>query len=380
MVGTLLRGLFGAVALILSVTSGADAAKLKLTAVTASGCTTTDFVAHGQQLSLSASGLSPGATVNFEFQVGVTTMSFPSATADGSGNMTTVVTIPSDTNGSPVYPWPAGIIASSNTVPTTFHVASFDLGPPGPVVDADGDGRPDFCDNCPNHANNTQDDLDSDGLGEACDSWPQDPTNDADGDGLSESDSEAPGGGGCPSTALNDGDNDDVCDDQDNCLGRNNPSQQDSDGNGVGDACQTDESCADGKDNDGDGLTDFPQDRGCLSASDKSEKEATLECDDGKDNDADGITDFNVAPGVGDPGCGRWWGAGLTESAVCDNGLDDDGDGKYDFDGRNGRFEADPACSAFGFDSSEVVPEPSVGMGSGMAVALLCWMGCRRRF
>jgi hypothetical protein len=53
--------------------------------------------------------------------------------------------------------------------------------------------------------------------------------------------------------------------------------------------------CSDGKDNDGDGKTDFPQDRGCSSAKDPAEKDPP--CSDGKDNDEDGKTDFPQDPG-----------------------------------------------------------------------------------
>ena len=47
--------------------------------------------------------------------------------------------------------------------------------------------------------------------------------------------------------------------------------------------------CGDGIDNDGDGLTDFPDDPGCASVSSDIENP---ECDDGIDNDGDGFIDF----------------------------------------------------------------------------------------
>lgn len=49
--------------------------------------------------------------------------------------------------------------------------------------------------------------------------------------------------------------------------------------------------CMDGMDNDGDGLIDFPDDRGCLTADDIDEVDPPM-CSDGRDNDGDGLTDF----------------------------------------------------------------------------------------
>jgi len=52
--------------------------------------------------------------------------------------------------------------------------------------------------------------------------------------------------------------------------------------------------CDDGVDNDRDGLTDFPDDPGCDSATDDSEKSTAHECDDGIDNDGDGLIDYRA--------------------------------------------------------------------------------------
>lgn len=50
--------------------------------------------------------------------------------------------------------------------------------------------------------------------------------------------------------------------------------------------------CGDAIDNDADGLTDYPDDPGCLDATDDTESSPTPECSDGVDNDGDGETDF----------------------------------------------------------------------------------------
>lgn len=62
--------------------------------------------------------------------------------------------------------------------------------------------------------------------------------------------------------------------------------------------------CADGRDNDADGLVDFPADPGCGSAADNDETDpvALPACSDGIDNDGDGKIDFGAGPN-NDPGC-----------------------------------------------------------------------------
>ncbi len=50
--------------------------------------------------------------------------------------------------------------------------------------------------------------------------------------------------------------------------------------------------CNDGLDEDGDGLTDFPNDPGCSDANDTDERGAAFECDNGLDDDGDGLFDY----------------------------------------------------------------------------------------
>ena len=60
--------------------------------------------------------------------------------------------------------------------------------------------------------------------------------------------------------------------------------------------------CADGIDNDGDGLIDFPADPGCVDPADNDEVDPTplAQCADGIDNDGDGLIDFPADPGCVD--------------------------------------------------------------------------------
>jgi hypothetical protein len=65
--------------------------------------------------------------------------------------------------------------------------------------------------------------------------------------------------------------------------------------------------CADGLDNDGDGLIDFPEEPGCESELDHDEQDGCPgpgcpQCADGLDNDGDGLTDWPQDPGCGGAG------------------------------------------------------------------------------
>jgi len=104
------------------------------------------------------------------------------------------------------------------------------------------------------------------------------------------------------------------------------------------------QACQDGVDNDVDGAVDYPDDPGCSSANDPSEREASRVCDDGLDNDGDGFIDYPL-----DTGCVSLIDGSESEfEALCIDGLDNDGDGLFD-------YPNDPGCSD-GDDNDERGP------------------------
>jgi hypothetical protein len=109
--------------------------------------------------------------------------------------------------------------------------------------DADDDGVIDSEDNCPSNPNADQTDTDGDGIGDACDAFPNDPNNDVDEDGVSG--------------------------DIDNCPEVANADQTNSDTDGLGDACDEDDDndgIADGDDScplEAETVNDFQDEDGC---------------------------------------------------------------------------------------------------------------------
>jgi hypothetical protein len=130
--------------------------------------------------------------------------------------------------------------------------------------------------------------------------------------------------------------------------------------------------CADGLDNDGDGLVDATEDPGCADAADGSENDPALPCDDRLDDDGDGWTDFPRDPGCQTP---TW----VAEDPQCSDGIDNDNDGFVDWDG-GGVGSPDPHCASAS-DNREA-KNKSCGMGFELALPLgllLGVWGWRRR-
>ena len=92
--------------------------------------------------------------------------------------------------------------------------------------------------------------------------------------------------------------------------------------------------CSDSRDNDGDGLIDFPEDPGCANLESNAEDAPRKpQCSDNRDNDGDGLMDF-----PNDPGC---LAPEIDEEKddcpdgplcpMCANSVDDDASGAMDF-------------------------------------------------
>jgi uncharacterized protein YkwD len=113
-------------------------------------------------------------------------------------------------------------------------------------TDSDEDGHQDSTDNCPLDYNPGQDNADGDAWGDACDDF-----TDSDSDGHEDSRDNCPldynpsqanvdgdaWGDACDDSNDSDRDEDGIANTSDNCPDTANPSQEDGDGDGIGDAC-----------------------------------------------------------------------------------------------------------------------------------------------
>lgn len=116
--------------------------------------------------------------------------------------------------------------------------------------------------------------------------------------------------------------------------------------------------CSNGLDDDADGQTDFPADRGCQNATDNDESDdpASSQCNDQVDNDLDGYIDFPE-----DPGCASLFDDDEanegTVQAQCNDAIDNDNDGLVDL--------ADPGCGSPA-DAREADPETPAACSNGL--------------
>jgi hypothetical protein len=121
--------------------------------------------------------------------------------------------------------------------------------------------------------------------------------------------------------------------------------------------------CTDGFDNDDDGLTDYPNDPGCLSPSSEIE---VGDCQDGDDNDGDGLIDFDAGQSV--------WGDCTGLPGGCPPGVSDLGD--------DGIPNPDPQCAHKPWkdtEASEVGPACGVGVELPLLLPPLLWHSLRGR-
>jgi len=135
----------------------------------------------GEQLRIQGDGFAAGAQVDLQLWAGGDFFAdLGSVAADGTGAIDLVMSIP----GSVATPDFVLLEADGPAPSGLRHLRSMVTVGPAVPADTDGDGIPDFCDNCPSIPNASQDDDDSDQQGNACDSCPMDMMNDSDGDGL----------------------------------------------------------------------------------------------------------------------------------------------------------------------------------------------------
>ncbi|MCZ7591221.1 MAG: thrombospondin type 3 repeat-containing protein [Kiritimatiellae bacterium] len=201
------------------------------------------------------------------------------------------------------------------------------------AADSDGDGVPDFLDNCPTAYNPDQLDADGDGVGDACDNCPgiyNPGQENADGDDWGDACDLCPDSW---NASNEDTDGDGIGDECDNCPTVYNPGQEDADGDGFGDSC---DSC--------------PND-----------------INSGTDYDDDGIDDV-CDPDFDGDGMPNWWEEfyGFDPYSPHDAALDEDGDGFTNLEeylyGTNPRDSA----SYFGFvNNAQTTPSVSFVSSTG---------------
>ena len=229
--------------------------RMSVESVSPSGCASMypPVFAKDESIRMQGTGFAAGSPVELEFDGAGYSAALGFANADSDGALDATVVVPGPPGLQGEFVILGQMLAWGSTPTGEPHRIDAGMQIKATSGDGDNDQVPDYCDNCPAIANEDQADADYDLIGDACDPCPLDRGQDLDGDGIC-----APADT-CPEDPDNDVDGDSICGNVDNCPDTPNSNQLDSDGNGVGDACQEFPTCSDGVDNDRDGQVDYPE-------------------------------------------------------------------------------------------------------------------------